>query len=67
LQVLHEEPRPPRGINDRIPRELERVCLRCLQKEPALRYACALALAEALSDILSGGFRRWWRRWWRRQ
>jgi serine/threonine protein kinase len=29
-QVLHEEPRPPRRVNDKIPRDLETVCLKCL-------------------------------------
>jgi serine/threonine protein kinase len=66
-QVLGEEPVPPRQLQPKVPRDLEQVCLKCLQKEPALRYASALALAEALRDILGGGFRRWWRRWWRRQ
>src|SRR5262249_32153971 len=47
-QVLHEEPRPPRQLNDKIPRDLEIICLKCLQKEPGRRYATAAALAEDL-------------------
>src|SRR5262249_41080983 len=47
-QILHDEPRSPRLLNDQAPRDLETVCLRCLQKEPSRRYAHAGALAEDL-------------------
>src|SRR5262249_6486450 len=43
-QVLHGEPRSPRSLNDRLPRDLETICLKCLQKEPGRRYADAAAL-----------------------
>jgi serine/threonine protein kinase len=33
-QVLHDEPRPPRSLNDRIPRDLDTVCLKAMAKEP---------------------------------
>ena len=33
-QVLHDEPRPPRQLNDRIPRDLETICLKAMAKEP---------------------------------
>src|SRR5262249_15061160 len=52
-QVRQEEPRPPRRLNDRIPRDLETVCLTCLQKEPARRYGSAAALADDLRRFLA--------------
>jgi serine/threonine protein kinase len=48
LQVLHDEPRPPRQLNDKIPRDLETVCLKALAKSPTRRYATAQELAEDL-------------------
>src|SRR5262249_31540133 len=53
-QVLHGEPRSPRSLNDRLPRDLETICLKCLQKEPGRRYADAAALAEDLRRFLTG-------------
>ncbi len=48
LQVLAEEPVPPSRLQPKLPRDLETICLKCLQKNPARRYAPALALAEDL-------------------
>jgi WD40 repeat protein/serine/threonine protein kinase len=53
-QVLCEEPRPPRRVNDKIPRDLETVCLKALEKAPARRYARAGDLADDLRRWLRG-------------
>jgi tetratricopeptide (TPR) repeat protein len=53
-QVVHDEPRPPRRLNDAIPRDLETICLKALRKEPARRYATAQALADDLRRWLKG-------------
>jgi WD40 repeat protein len=54
LQVLHEEPKPPRKINDKVPRDLEKICMKCLEKEPRRRYASAEALERDLRRFLTG-------------
>src|SRR5205085_12575431 len=53
-QVLEVEPRPPRRLNDAVPRDLETVCLMALAEEPDRRYATAAALAEDLRRFLTG-------------
>src|SRR5262245_60572212 len=53
-QVLHDEPKPPRSLNDRIPRDLETVTLRAMAKEPGRRYASAGELADDLRRWLKG-------------
>jgi WD40 repeat protein len=53
-QVLEEEPRPPRKLNDRIPRDLETVCLKAMAKSPARRYPTAADLAADLCRWLKG-------------
>jgi WD40 repeat protein/tRNA A-37 threonylcarbamoyl transferase component Bud32 len=53
-QVMHEEPRPPRSLNDLVPRDLETICLKAMAKEPARRYATAQALADDLRRFCKG-------------
>ena len=53
-QILADDPRPPRRLNDRLPPDLETICLQCLRKEPARRYQTAAALAADLRRFLAG-------------
>jgi eukaryotic-like serine/threonine-protein kinase len=52
--VLREEPAPPSRARPGVPRDLETVCLKCLEKDPARRYASAEDLAEDLRAFLAG-------------
>jgi predicted Ser/Thr protein kinase len=54
MLVIDTHPVPPRLLNPQIPRDLETVTLKCLQKEPALRYATAQELADDLRRFLQG-------------
>ena len=75
LQVLSEEPVPPTHLNGRLSRDMETICLKCLRKEPARRYASAAELADDLARFQQGRpiharpvsypMRAW--RWCRRQ
>ena len=52
--MRHDEPRPPRKLNDLIPRDLETICLRAMAKEAGRRYGSARELAEDLRRWLNG-------------
>ncbi len=53
-QVISDEPRPPRRLNDRIPRDLENICLKAMSKLPASRYATTGEMAADLRRFLAG-------------
>ena len=75
MLVLQEDAVPPRRLQPRLPRDLEVICLKCLEKQSTRRYASALDLAEDLRRFLahepiqarpSGRIERVWR-WCRRK
>jgi tetratricopeptide (TPR) repeat protein len=53
-QATSQDPLPPARFHRHIPRDLETICLECLEKEPRSRYPTALALAEDLRRFLDG-------------
>jgi tetratricopeptide (TPR) repeat protein/tRNA A-37 threonylcarbamoyl transferase component Bud32/ribosomal protein S27E len=73
-QVINDEPRTARSLNDRVPRDVDTICIKCLQKDPDKRYQTADELAADLRRFLNrqpiharpiGRVERFWR-WCRR-
>ncbi len=52
--IQHDDPPPPRAIDHRVPRDLETIAMRALEKEPHRRYASAKAFADDLGAYLRG-------------
>src|SRR6516165_5849969 len=53
-KVVGEDPVPPSRLNPKVPPDLDTICLKCLQKSPARRYASAQDLADELHRFLDG-------------
>jgi serine/threonine protein kinase/WD40 repeat protein len=53
-QIQHIEPRSPRILDHRVPVDLETICLKCLEKDPARRYPTAKDVADDLRRFLEG-------------
>jgi eukaryotic-like serine/threonine-protein kinase len=54
MQVINNQPAPPRLVNHGVDRDLETICMKCLEKEPKARYATANELAEDLQRYCQG-------------
>jgi tetratricopeptide (TPR) repeat protein len=54
LAVINEEPPRPRSVNSRLPRDLETIIVKCMEKDPARRYQTAIELRDELRRFRSG-------------
>src|SRR6185369_1161234 len=54
MRLLHEEPVPPSRVQPGVSSDLETICMKCLQKDPARRYPTALDLADDLRRFQKG-------------
>jgi WD40 repeat protein len=54
LQIVQQEPVPPRRLLPKVPRDLETICMKCLQKDPARRFKTAQELGQELEKFLKG-------------
>jgi WD40 repeat protein/tRNA A-37 threonylcarbamoyl transferase component Bud32 len=54
MQIIHDEPPSPRMLDASVPRDLETICLKCLEKSPDRRYATAREVADELRRYLGG-------------
>jgi eukaryotic-like serine/threonine-protein kinase len=75
MQVVDQEPVPPRRLQPKIPKDLETICLKCLEKDPRKRYSTGELLGQDLHLFLAnrpiqarpvGGAERAWK-WSRRR